>query len=156
MAEAMGAADFPTLAALVAPDAVLRSPITDAVEVRGRDRIVALLRIVRDAYEELEYTDLFAAGDVGVQAFRARVDGRAMEGLDLMRFDGEGHVRELTVYFRPLPGLATLTAALAPRLAAGRGRAAARAVRVGTRLLVSLARAGDRVAPALLRSLRGA
>jgi hypothetical protein len=65
-------------------------------------------------------------------------------------------VREFTVFFRPLPGLAALTAALAPPLAEKRGgKSRAAAARVLTAPLVSLTRVGDRVAARLVRRRAG-
>jgi SnoaL-like domain len=152
VSDAMLARDFDALRDELAPDVVLNSPITSSFRFQGPDEIVELLRIVRDSYEELEYTDVFGTGDTWAQVFRVRIRGQEMEATDLMRLDGEGRVREFTVFFRPLPGLAALTAALAPPLAEKRGgKSRAAAARVLTAPLVGLTRAGDRVAARLVR-----
>ena len=49
---------------------------------------------------------------------RARVRNRDVEGLDLIRFDEAGLIRDLTVMVRPRSGLEALLAEVAPRLAA--------------------------------------
>jgi hypothetical protein len=147
--DAMLSRDFDTLRAQLADDVVLNSPITAAIQFRGADEVVELLRTVRDAYETLEYTDVFGSGDTWAQVFRVRVRGQEMEATDLMRIDEAGRVREFTVFFRPLAGLAALTAALAPEVAPTRGRAfAARAL---TRPLELMTRSGDRVVARLAR-----
>jgi hypothetical protein len=140
---AMQSRDFEALRDQLADDVVLNSPITSAFQFRGADEIVELLRTVRDAYETLEYTDVFGSGDTWAQVFRVRVRGQDMEATDLMRIDETGRVREFTVFFRPLAGLAALTAALAPEVAPTRPRAVAATVL--TRPLELLTRSGDRV-----------
>jgi SnoaL-like protein len=151
VASAMEARDYAALAEVIASDARLRSPITAAFEFRGRDEIVELLRVVRDAYDEIEYTDVFQTGDVGGQVFRARVGGQTMEGIDFMRLGADGRVREFTVFFRPLPGLAALTEALATRIARRQSGTLALVIRALIRPLVLMTRIGDRLAPTLLR-----
>ena len=141
--EAMKSRDFELMRAQLADDVVLNSPITAAFEFRGADEIVELLRTVRDAYETLEYTDVFGSGDVWAQVFRVRVRGQEMEATDVMRLDENGKVREFTVFFRPLAGLAALAAALAPGVAPTRSRALA--ARILTRPLELMTRSGDRV-----------
>ena len=54
---------FDTLRVQLADDVVLNSPITAAIQFSRRDEIVELLRTVRDAYEMLDYTDVFGSGD---------------------------------------------------------------------------------------------
>jgi len=45
-------------------------------------------------------------------AFSARVGDRELDGIDLLRFDGEGRIREMAVYVRPLSGLNALAEAM--------------------------------------------
>lgn len=155
VAEAMEGRDFDALEALLAPDVVLRSPITDAYVFHGRERVIELLRLVRDAYEELHYISLIESGEEGVQFFEARVSGRRMQGADLMRMDADGRVVEFTVAFRPLPGVATLAEALATRVAGRRGGAWAFTARLLVRPLVLFTRLDDRVAGWMLRQVFG-
>jgi hypothetical protein len=145
VAEAMTARDFAALGELLADDVVLNSPITAAFQFHGRDEIIELLRVVRETYEELEYTEIFGERDDWVQVFRTTVNGQPMQGMDLMRLDASGRVAEFTVFFRPLPGLATLTAALAPAVAPTRPRAVV--ARALTAPLAAATRLGERVIP---------
>ena len=148
LADAMQARDFDALGGLIADDATLNSPITAAFALHGRDEIVELLKVVRDAYETLDYTAIFGSDDVWAQVFSATVRGEAMQGVDVMRLDEAGKVKEFTVFFRPLPGLATLTAALAPALAPSRPRAVA--LRMLSAPLAAATRVGERVVPRVL------
>jgi hypothetical protein len=147
IAAAMQARDFAAIRERLAPEVVLNSPITSSFRFEGPNEIVELLEIVRDAYEELEYTAIFGDGDRWVQVFRARIRGQETEGIDVMRLDGEGRVREFTVFFRPLPGLAALTAALAPAVAPSRPRSVL--ARLLTGPLALMTRGGERVVPRL-------
>lgn len=143
----MQAGDFAAMRELLAPDVVLHSPIAESVKFRGRDNVLELLRIANDAYEDLSYTAIVGRGDTWMQVFDVRVDGTAMQGADLMRLDDEGRVREFTVFFRPLAGVATLASALAPEVARRQGsRPRSAAARALTRPLAAAARVGDRVA----------
>jgi hypothetical protein len=152
---AMRERDYATIADVLAADAVIRSPITDSFQFRGRDDALAVLTIVAEAMEGIEHHELVGAGDVWSQRFTVRVRGRSLEGMDLLRFDGEGRVRELTVFIRPLPGLAVFAAALAP----GVGRRAGRLATIVLRLLIeplsAMTRHGDRLIGWLLRGTWG-
>ncbi len=50
--------------------------------------------------------------------FRTRVQGRELEGLDLLRLDANGLIADLTVMIRPLSGLIALAQAIGPKLEA--------------------------------------
>jgi hypothetical protein len=55
---------------------------------------------------------------VATLIFKANVGGRALDGLDLLRFDGEGLIEEMKVMARPLSGLNALAAAMGERFEA--------------------------------------
>ena len=99
-------------------DAVLNSPVSFE-PFRGRAAIGVLLRILMEVFEDFRYTDELS-GEDGTLAlvFEASVAGRELQGLDLIRFDELGRLRELTVMVRPRSGLEALMSAVGPRLAA--------------------------------------
>jgi len=99
-------------------DAVLNSPVSFE-PFRGRAAIGMLLRILMEVFEDFRYTDELRAED-GTLAlvFEARVAGRELQGVDLIRFDDLGRLRELTVMVRPKSGLEALMSVVGPRLAA--------------------------------------
>lgn len=115
---AVEANDLDGMIGAFAEDAVLHSPISHA-PFEGREVIRALLGVLAEVFRGFRYTDELQAGD-GTRAlvFRARVADRDVEGLDLLRFDAEGRIRDLTVMVRPRSGLEALLAEVAPRLAA--------------------------------------
>jgi hypothetical protein len=122
VAEFRSAVDARDLSALLArfrDDAVLRSPVS-FTPFEGREAIGQLLRILLEVFDEFRYTDELSADDRRTIAlvFRARVGDRDVEGLDLLRLDDAGKIRELTVMVRPRSALEALFAAVAARLSA--------------------------------------
>ena len=43
--------------------------------------------------------------------------GETLEGVDFLRFDRDGQIREITAFMRPLTGLAAFSSAAGPKLA---------------------------------------
>lgn len=110
--------DVEAMTATFREDAVLNSPVSFE-PFRGRAAIGVLLRILMEVFEDFRYTDELS-GEDGTLAlvFEASVAGRELQGLDLIRFDELGRLRELTVMVRPRSGLEALMSAVGPRLAA--------------------------------------
>ena len=75
-----------------------------------------MLRAVAKGFEDFHYDDSFEGSDGEVLLFSARVGDRELNGIDLLRFDDEGKVRELTVMIRPLSGLTALVEAMGREL----------------------------------------
>ena len=110
--------DIDRIMARFAPDAVLHSPVTFQ-PFEGPDAIRGLISILLEVFQDFAYTDELDAKD-GTKAlvFRARVGKRDLEGLDLLRFDASGLIRDLTVMVRPRSALEALLAEVGSRLAA--------------------------------------
>jgi hypothetical protein len=108
--------DVSALEAALAENVVFRSPAVFR-PYEGREAVLVLLSAVVPVLEGFRYTDQVETGDTAVLAFSARVGGRAVDGIDLLRFDAEGEVCELTVYVRPLSGLQALAEAMMARMA---------------------------------------
>jgi SnoaL-like domain len=140
---AFEARDLQGVAEALAPDVVLHSPITSSFRFVGRDEVAALLGIVRQVFEDLNYLAEFGEDRIRVLVLRARVNGQQLEGTDILRLDEQGRVSELKVFIRPLPGLTALAAALAPRLARDTGWARSAAVAGMTRPFAAITRLGD-------------
>lgn len=126
---AVEAKDLEAMMAPFAEDAVLHSPVTWK-PFEGRAAIRKLLEILLEVFRDFRYTDELRAED-GTLAlvFRARVErpeggsDREVEGLDLIRFDEAGRIRDFTVMVRPRSALEALLAQVGPRLAAAQGAA---------------------------------
>jgi hypothetical protein len=121
--KAVEAHDLEGMMATFAEDAVLHSPVTFK-PFEGRAAIRRLLAILFEVFQDFRYTDELEAED-GTRAlvFNARVGDRDLQGLDLIRFDGSGLIRDLTVMVRPRSALEALLAEVGQRLAEARGAA---------------------------------
>ena len=114
---AVEAGDHAGMVAALAPDAVLRSPVTFK-PFEGREAVAGLFAILLEVFEDFRYTDEFEAEGKLALVFGARVGDREVEGVDLFRLDAEGRIAELTVFVRPASGLMALGEAVGAKLAA--------------------------------------
>ena len=107
--------DFSSFEEIFAESVSFRSPAVFK-PYQGRESVALLLFTVAGVFEDFRYTDQVETGDTALLAFSARVGDRELDGVDLLRFDGEGRVREMAVYIRPLSGLNALAVAMQRRL----------------------------------------
>jgi hypothetical protein len=147
-AEAHDAAAF---VETLAPDVVLRSPITTSFAFHGRAQLQPLMEDVFSVVSDIRYT-----ADVGDDRHRvlraeARVGGQQIVESVIVTLDDDGLVSELELFVRPMPGLVALAAALGPRLARRRGRPRAAAVRAMIGPLAFMTGRGERLAAKLAR-----
>jgi hypothetical protein len=96
--------DMEAIPELLAPDIAFHSPVTFHPFI-GRDTVVGLLRLVGQTFEDFRYTDELASDRAHALIFRAAVEGKELEGIDLLRFDEDGLISDFTVMLRPLSGL---------------------------------------------------
>ena len=82
----------------------------------GKEAVLRLLPVLRDCFEDVEITDEFAVADALSFVFSGRIGGRAVNGLQLVRFRPDGLITRVTGMVRPLTGLLALTEAMAPRV----------------------------------------
>jgi len=113
---AIEARDIEALKALFADDIVFNSPVAFH-PFTGRETVVAVLAEVLDVFTDFVYVDELAGDGTHALVFSAGVSGRAVLGLDHLRFDADGLVSEFTVMVRPLSGLIALAEAMGPRVA---------------------------------------
>lgn len=116
---AVEAHSLEALISLFREDAVLHSPITFQ-PFEGKAAIRRLLGIIFEVFQDFHYTDELDAADgmTKILVFRAKVKNRDAEGIDLVRFDEAGMVRDLTVMVRPRSSMEALLAEVQPRLVA--------------------------------------
>lgn len=107
--------DFSAFEAIFAEDVTFRSPV-DFKPHHGRDAVAMLLAAVGQVFEDFRYTAQVETGDTAALAFSARAGNRELDGIDLLRFDDDGKVREMAVYVRPLSGVNALAEAMQRRL----------------------------------------
>jgi hypothetical protein len=82
----------------------------------GRDAMRAVLGAVVQVFEDFRYTDQIEDGDTAILIFEARVGERELTGVDILRFDPDGRIRELMVMIRPLSALNAVVEGMAEKL----------------------------------------
>jgi len=111
------AKDFSAVEDLFAEDVTFRSPVVFK-PYEGRDAVAMLLGAVVQVFEDFRYTDHTETGDTATLAFSARVGDKELDGIDLLRFDGDGKIREMAVYVRPMSGVHALAEGMKAKLEA--------------------------------------
>lgn len=114
---AVESGDFEAAVALLADDVVFRSPAVFK-PYTGKETVATILRTVSQVFEDLHYTDELTADGVHALIFEAHIGDRQLQGLDLIRDDGDGRIGELTVMVRPASGLMALGERMGPALQA--------------------------------------
>lgn len=109
------AKDLSAIDELFAEDVSFRSPVVFK-PYEGREAVAMLLGAVLQVFEDFRYTDQTETGDTATLAFSARAGDRELDGIDLLRFDGEGRIREMAVYVRPMSGVNALAEAMRRKL----------------------------------------
>ena len=153
---AVEARDVDAMIGTLAPDVVFRSPLISET-FEGRDQVADLFRALADAFlfeGNTRYTDQLVDGDTAMLVFWVNVNGQPVQGVDLLKHDGEGKIKEMTVFLRPLPGATAVAQALSPRLAGRGSRTRAAFVGVGTRPLTALSKVFDAVGSRTVRRAR--
>lgn len=111
--------DIEAASELLAADVVFHSPVTFHPFL-GRETVSKLLGIVAETFEDFRYTDELESEGAHALIFRASIEGKELEGIDLLRFDEEGLIADFTVMLRPLSGLIPFAQAMgAKAVAAG-------------------------------------
>jgi len=137
--------DAAAAAECLAEGAELVSPLTAQFRFCGRERVGEVLTVAFQVVDGIRYHT--EVGDGGTRAvfFTASCRGRGFEEAQLLRFDSDGLIREITMFGRPLPGVTAVMAALGPRLIKRQGRALLSAVTgAAVRPLAAMAQFGDR------------
>jgi hypothetical protein len=119
--QAVEAQDLDAMVEALADDVVFHSPVTFK-PFEGREAVSMLLGVVFRTFEDFRYTDELDGDEIKALVFQARVGDKQIEGLDLLRLDGEGKIADFTVMVRPL----SATMALAEAVGKGLEQAAAR------------------------------
>lgn len=115
--EAIESKDLSRLAESLHPEVRFRSPAVHA-PYDGRDVVMFILATVVTVFEDFSYVMAVREGDTEVLRFRARVGEREVDGVDIVRYDEDGLVTELSVMIRPLSALTAVQQAMASALEA--------------------------------------
>ncbi|GAA2634736.1 nuclear transport factor 2 family protein [Streptomyces vastus] len=108
--------DHEAVVALLAEDVVFTSPVVFK-PYAGKAITAAILGAVMRVFEDLRYVREIENPDGRdlVLVFEARVGDRQIQGCDLLHFDEDGRIDDLTVMVRPLSGAQALQQAMAAR-----------------------------------------
>jgi hypothetical protein len=149
---AIAARDPEALIATFAPDIVLHSALT-AAPFEGHEVAADTYRSVLESFEELRIVDEFESGDTHAFFWEGRMGGRFVAGADRIRVDADGKVREVTIFGRPMSGVASFLTEIGPRLARRRrGGLVARVLRITALPLPALLSLLDPVTRWILRT----
>lgn len=140
------AKDIALLRQCLAPDVVMISPLTAAFRFRGPDQLCDVFEAAWEAaFSEIRFHTAVGDGDTRALFFHATANGQAVEEAQLLRFDGNGLITELTLYGRPLPGVtAVMTGIAGPLLRRQNRPLMARFLTAATAPLAVLTRIGER------------
>lgn len=117
---AVEARDADGMRAAMADDIVLHSPVTFR-PFAGKAVVAHVIGTVARVFEDFRYTDHLSSDPTGrtsILVFKATVNGREVDGIDLVREDADGLIADLTVMVRPLSGLTALAEEMGRRLGA--------------------------------------
>jgi hypothetical protein len=109
--------DFSAGEELFAPDVVFRSPAVFK-PYEGLDALGMVLGNVVEVFEDFRYVDQVETDDTAVLVFEARVGEKDLQGVDVLRFNENGLIKEMMVMIRPASGLMALGEEMGRRLAA--------------------------------------
>lgn len=111
--------DLSSLPELLAESVVFRSPMAHT-PYPGAPVVSAILNTVIQVFEDFRYHRQLATADglSVVLEFSARVNGRELKGIDMIRFDEQGKIVEFEVMVRPMSGLQALGEEMGRRLGA--------------------------------------
>lgn len=115
-AEALRRRDNAAMAALLADDVVLHSPLTDAFVFEGRRAVAEVFAAGSSLIDAIEVHTVLADADRGVVVFAGRIDGRPMEETQVLRL-ADGRVVDVTLMGRPVPALLSVMSRIPARLA---------------------------------------
>ena len=107
--------DFSAIDDLFAEDVSFRSPVVYS-PYEGREALGFLLGAVTQVFEDFRYTDQVETGDTAVLVFEAKVGDRDVNGVDILHFDADDRVTEMTVMVRPMSGVNALAEAMQSKL----------------------------------------
>ena len=112
-----GGNDPKVLAAMIAQDAVFHSPVVHTPQ-KGRPIVTAYLAAAGRtlANDSFSYVREIVDGDTAMLEFETEMDGIHVNGVDIIRFDADGHILDFKVMVRPLKAVNKVWEAMAAQL----------------------------------------
>lgn len=115
----VGSQDLTLLDDLLADEVVFRSPAVFAPQPGKALTVRYLASAMAVLGPSLRYVSEWHDQSSAVLEFEAKLDGIYVQGVDMLRWNGEGKLVSFTVMVRPLRGLEKLIELMARQLAAG-------------------------------------
>jgi len=113
---AVEALDLDATIATFSPSIVLRSPVRDE-PLEGRQTVGHLFAILFRVFEDLAFVGSYTSSDgAEILHFLWRLGDKEGEGVDMMRFDEDGLIKDYRVMVRPLSAVVALRDAAFSRL----------------------------------------
>jgi len=116
----MASGDPDLLADLLAEDAVFHSPVVHTPQ-EGREKVMQYLLAAGQVFSSgsgFRYLRELVDGPEACLEFAATIDGIAVNGIDLIRFDMDGRIVDFKVMVRPLKAINKVWEMMAAQLAA--------------------------------------
>jgi hypothetical protein len=135
-----------------ADDAVFRSPLTSSLVFTGRDELAALIGVLLDALEDLDYSDELIGDDTAVLVGTMRLQGVSVNFTDHLKLRPDGKISEMTVFFRPLPATAAAMQVIGAGFGRRKGRLRGRTISTLVAPLAFMTRVGDRLGVRMLKA----
>jgi hypothetical protein len=154
--QAVEARDVDAVIDTFAPDVVLHSPLI-AEHFEGKENVGFIFRTLADDYlfrDDFRYTAELAEGELVVLAFEGTLRGTYVEGVDLLKVNPDGKIREITVFLRPLPGTTAVAKFLSSRIAGRDNRFKGAMAGLGVMPLSGLAKLFNAIGSRDVRSRR--
>lgn len=110
--------DIRQLDALLHDDVVFLSPVVFSPQ-RGKAITMAYLGAAGETLsnEYFRYVRIFDCGQRAVLEFETEMDGKYVNGVDMIEWDADGKITEFKVMVRPLQAMQTVHAAMGAMLA---------------------------------------
>lgn len=137
--------DAESTRALMAPDVVLRSPVTDAYRFEGRDDVVALLGEAFRHARGYAIRSVVQDGDAATVVLDLSIGGVSGAEVQVLRLNEDGLIAEAELFVRPATALTQLARLLGPHPARRAGqRFLAGVLTASTTVLAGMQASGDR------------
>ncbi|TQM78450.1 SnoaL-like protein [Saccharothrix saharensis] len=104
---AVEAGDIVGATEFFADDITFHSPVKFR-PFEGIDTVRALFGVLQRTFEDFRYVGQYDGPDGHVLHFRTVVDGKQVEGIDLIELDADGRIGTFTVMIRPHSALTTV------------------------------------------------
>ncbi len=113
---ALEAWDTDGILGALADDVVIYVAVHDG-PMPGKEVAAFLFGVLTEELGEMTITDEIVEGENAVVLFETSIEQMRAQGLNVIRLDGSGKIRELTVFFRPLATLARIAEVIGARMA---------------------------------------